>query len=123
MHAGFVALGPGGSQRLAAGADPFFDPRPLGIDPVAQGSVGFRLGWSGATFAYDALFNARRLVVPVVVGGKTDPHVFQQAATVTWDSPCKCFKVGANAIFTEGQKSPSVRLVFDLSSLGGARTP
>ncbi len=123
LHGSLVALGPGGSQRLAAGADPLFDPRPLGVDPVAQGSAGFRVRWSAATLAYDLDFNARRLTTPVVAGGRTDPHVFQQTARLTWDSPCRCFRLGVVAALREGRALPDLGLTFDLSSLDGGRPP
>lgn len=123
LHGSLVALGPGGSQRLAAGADPLFDPRPLGVDPVAQGSAGFRVRWSAATLAYDLYFNARRLTTPVVAGGRTDPHVFQQTARLTWDSPCRCFRLGVVAALREGRALPDLGLTFDLSSLASGTPP
>ncbi|MBI5070308.1 MAG: LPS-assembly protein LptD [Deltaproteobacteria bacterium] len=119
VHASFLAFGPGGSQRLAAGEDPLFDPRPLGLDPVAQGSAGFRVRWSAATLAYDLDYTARKLAVPLVEGGTLDPHVFQHTARLGWDSPCRCFKLGVSARLREKDKLPTVGLTFDLGPVVG----
>jgi LPS-assembly protein len=120
IHASFAAIGPGGSQRLAAGDDPFLDPRPLGFEPVAQGSAGFRIRWSAATLSYDADFNARELPAPVVENGRRGPHVWQQTARLAWDSPCRCFRLGLLARLQEGDAWPSAYLTFDLSPRGAA---
>jgi hypothetical protein len=118
LHASFLAVGPGGSQRLAAGPEPLLDPRPLPADAVAQGTAGFRVRWSAATLAYDVQFTARTLSSPVVGGGKLGPHVFQQTARAAWDSPCRCFRVAVNAALPEGQSLPSFHLSFDFSGAG-----
>jgi len=118
VHASFLAFGPGGSQRLAAGEDPLFDPRPLGFDPVAQGSAGFRVRWSAATLAYDLDYSARTLALPLVEGGKLSPHLFQQTARLAWDSPCHCFKLGVLARLRERDRLPTVGLTFDLGPGG-----
>lgn len=123
LHFGFVALGPGGSQRLAAGVDPLFDPRPIGLDPVAQGSAGFRTRWSAAVLTYDLEFNARRWAQPLVVGGPTDPHVFQQTARLTWESPCRCFRLGVTAALRDGRTLPDLGLIFDLGQGADQRPP
>lgn len=120
VHASFAAVGPGGSQRLAAGADPLFDPRPLALEPAAQGAVGFRVRWSAATLAYDADFNARELSAPLVGGGRKGPHVWQQTARLAWDSPCRCFRLGLLARLQEGDALPSAALTVDLSPRGAA---
>jgi LPS-assembly protein len=115
VHATLLAVGQGGSQRLAAGPEPLLDPRPLPVDAVAQGSAGFRARWSAATLAYDIQFTTRMLAVPVVGGGKLGPHVFQQTARAAWDSPCRCFRVTVNAALPEGQSIPSFHLSLDFS--------
>jgi hypothetical protein len=117
VHATFQAWGPGGSQRMAAGLDPFFDPRPIGLDAAALGTVGFRVSWSAAVLGYDLQFTARTLPTPLVPDGKTGSHVVQQTARVAWDSPCRCFRVGLTAWLREGDRWPGAALVFDL---GGA---
>lgn len=121
IHTSFQAFGPGGSQGLAGGEDPFFDPRPVGVDPVAQGSAGFRVSWSAATFAYDLDYTARKLGMPLVEGGRLEPHVFQQTARFVWDSPCRCFKVALSARLRERDTVPAVGLTFDLGPLGVGR--
>ncbi len=118
VHAAFLAFGAGGSQRLAAGEDPLFDPRPLGLDPVAQGSAGFRVRWSAATLAYDLEYSARTLALPLVEGGKLAPHLYQQTARLAWDSPCRCFKLGISARVREKDRLPTVGLTFDLGPTG-----
>lgn len=118
VHASFAAIGPGGSQRLAAGTDAFFDPRPLWFEPAAQGAAGFRVRWSAATLSYDADFNARELPAPLVENGRRGPHVWQQTARVAWDSPCRCFRLGLLARLQEGDAVPSAYLTFDLSPRG-----
>jgi LPS-assembly protein len=120
-HASFLALGPGASQRLAAGADPFFDPRPLPFEPLAQGSAGFRARWSAATLAYDADFNARTLSAPPVANGRRGPHVWQQTAQLGWDSPCRCFRIGVLARLKDGDSRPSAYLTLSLNPAGEAR--
>jgi hypothetical protein len=115
VHASFQAYGPGGSQRLAAGADPFFDARPIGLDASAIATAGFRTSWSAATLAYDLQATARTLATPLVENGRTSPHVFQQTVRFTWDSPCRCFKLGVVVAFREGRNNvPDVGLTFDL---------
>jgi len=118
VHAGFLAYGAGGSRRLAAGADPLFDDRPLALEATAFGTAGVRVRWSAATFWYDLQFNARRLADPVVAGGRLAPHVYQQTAGAVWDSPCRCFKLGVVASLREGDATPSWHLTFDVAGAG-----
>jgi len=114
LHASFQAYGPGGSQRLAAGTDPFFDPRPIGLDASAIATAGFRASGSAATLAYDLQATARTLATPLVENGRKSAHVFQQTARFTWDSPCRCFKLGLVVALREGRSLPDVGLTFDL---------
>jgi len=120
VHAAFQAWGPGGSQRLAAGPEPFFDPRPIGLDAAALGTVGFRARWSAAQLGYDLQFTGRTLPTPLVPDGRTGPHVLQQTARLTWDSPCRCFRLGVVAWLREGDRWPGATLTFDVGA-GEAR--
>jgi LPS-assembly protein len=120
VHAGLFALGAGASPRLLAGLEPLFDLRPTAAAAIAQGSVGFSGRWSGATLNYDALFYARQ-PASLVCGNKTissSPHVFQHQATVTWDSPCRCWKAGVAAVLNECDEL-RFKFIIDLSSIGG----
>jgi len=116
VHAAFQAWGPGGSQRLAAGPEPFFDPRPIGLDAAALGTVGFKARWSAAQIGYDLQFTGRTLPTPLVPDGRTGPHVVQQTARLTWDSPCRCFRLGVIAWLREGDRFPGATLTFDVGS-------
>ncbi len=122
VHAGFIALGAGASPRVLAGLEPFFDPRPTGTGAIAQGSVGFTGRWSGANLTYDALFYAREPPTTTCASGKTisaSPHVFQHQATLTWDSPCRCWKAGVSAVLNECDDRPRWGIILDFSSIGG----
>jgi LPS-assembly protein len=121
LHAGLLAIGPGGSPRLLAGLEPLFDPRPVAIDALAQGNVGARARVSGATIAYDAAFSARTLAAPLCPGKTAAPHVYQHLASLVWDSPCHCWKAGVTASFFECDPNPRFGFVVDLSSLAERR--
>jgi LPS-assembly protein len=127
VHASLIAVGPTGSESLAAGLDPILDPRPAPIVPVAYGSVGLRARLGPATLTYDAGFNARELVDPAgnpaprCAGKSTAPHVYQHSGTLGWDSPCKCFKIALVASKTECDARPSVTFQFGLQELSGFR--
>jgi LPS-assembly protein len=117
VHASLFAVGAGGSPRLLAGLEPFFDPRAVAADAQATGSAGVGGRFSGATIAYDASFNARELAVANCPGKPKAPHVYQHAFSLTWDSPCKCWKAGITAVLYECNASPQFGFVVDLSSL------
>ncbi len=122
LHGTFIAVGPGGSPRLEAGLEPFFDPRAFAVDAVAQGGVGARVRVSGATLGYDAAFNARELTAPLCPGKSTGPHVYQHAASLVWDSPCRCWKAGVTASLFECDAHPRFGFIIDLSSLTERRS-
>jgi LPS-assembly protein len=116
VHASLFAVGNGGSPRLLAGLEPFFDPRAVAADALASGSAGLAGKLSGATVTYDADFNARELAASPC--GKTRaPHVYQHRASLVWDSPCKCWRAGVTAVLNECNASPKFVFVVDLSSL------
>jgi LPS-assembly protein len=117
LHAGVLAIGPGGSPRLLAGLEPLFDARAVAIDPLAQGNVGVRARISGATLTYDAAFNARPLPAPLCPGKTAEPHIYQHLASFVWDSPCHCWKAGITASLFECDPNPRFGFVVDLSSL------
>ena len=122
-----IAMGPTGSEALAAGLDPILDPRPAPVVPVAFGSMGVRARLGPATLTYDAAFNARELAdaagnpAPLCAGRSTAPHVYQHSATLGWDSPCKCFKIAVTAAKTECDAKPHVGIQFGLQELSGFR--
>jgi hypothetical protein len=117
VHANLFAVGNGGSPRLLAGLEPFFDPRPFAADAQATASAGVAGKISGATVSYDADFNARELANPNCTGKPKEPHVYQHRASLVWDSPCKCWKAGVTATLYECNASPQLGFVIDLSSL------
>ena len=120
VHASVAAVGWGASPRLVAGLEPFFDRRELSFPAMASGSVGTRARVSGATLAYDALFNARDMA-PRCAGKSATPHVYAHTATFVWDSPCKCWKAGFVLGIDECQARPSWSFIIDLSALGGGK--
>lgn len=117
VHGNFLALGPGGSPRMLAGLDAIFDPRPYDQAAIAQGQLGLAARWGAAILGYDAFFTARSLAAPYCPGKSTGPHVFQQIASVVWDSPCHCWKAGLNATLNECDDRPRVGFVIDMSSV------
>ena len=127
VHANLIALGPGGSPRFLAGLEPFFDPRPYAMTPLAQGQVGFNGRLGGAIIGYDAFFYARGMPATTCgIGGKTistSPHIFQHAASMVWDSPCHCWKAGFTVVLNECLDAPQFGLVIDLSALGAGAAP
>ncbi len=99
VRAGFLSVGPGGSGTLLAGIDPLFDLRPAASVVTASASAGARVVAGGATLGYDVLFPGRDEYVPACAGGGSRPvsawRPQQQAATVEWNSPCRCFRIAA----------------------------
>lgn len=122
LHASLVAIGTGGSPRLLAGLEPFFDLSPVALDVIGQGSIGARGHLSGASVGYDAYFNARELAQPYCAGHATAPHVYQHVASLVWDSPCKCWKAGVTFSKYECDPEPRFTFLIDLSSLAGGAT-
>lgn len=126
LHASFIALGAGGSPRVMAGLEPFFDPRPVAEAAVALGQVGVAGRLSGATFGYDAFFYGRDIAPTTCPNGKaisTAPHVYQHQATLVWDSPCRCWKAGVIAVLNECDERPRFSFLIDLSALGAGAVP
>jgi LPS-assembly protein len=119
VHGSFIALGEGGSPRIVAGLEPFFDPRAIPASAVATGTVGVTAHVSGATASYDAYFNARDLPAPNCPGKPTGPHIFQHGASFVWDSPCHCWKIGVSATLNECDATPRFAFLIDLGGIGG----
>jgi LPS-assembly protein len=119
LHGTLTAMGPTGSESLAAGLDPFLDPRPAAVTPVAVGTAGLRARLGGATAGYDASFNAR--TQPVCTGTPEAPRVYQHAATVGWDSPCKCFQIAVRAVWNACDGTTTYGFQFSLSQFATAR--
>ena len=125
LRASIASMGPSGSERVAAGLEPIFDPRPAAVRPVAFGSVGATLRWSGASVSYDAAFNARDLVndagqpAPLCAGKTAAPHVYQHSASLGWTSPCKCFTVAVVAVQNECFATPVYGFSFGIQQAGG----
>ncbi len=124
LHAGVLALGPGASGPLRAGAEPLFDPRPLPFEALAQANAGARarlLGGLDAT--YEALFNPRTVYTRRCDGqvGPVPPHLQQQTFGLAWDSPCRCFKMAVGLAFRDCEDKPQFFARFDLSQLAAGR--
>jgi LPS-assembly protein len=118
VHGGLLTVGTGGSPAFLAGLEPYFDPRPVAVDPVGIGSVGIGGKISGAVVAYDALFYARPQ--PNCSGQMAGPRVYDHRASLVWDSPCHCWKAGVT--FERSECLPAhVGLTIDLSSFGAHR--
>jgi LPS-assembly protein len=103
VRAGLFSVGPGGSGRLVAGLDPLFDVRTAPLDAAATATLALRanLG-AGARVGYDALLPGR----PTYVASCPDPsserrvgalQVQQHSASLSWDSPCRCFRITMSA--------------------------
>jgi len=126
FHAGFLAVGPGGSGLLVAGLDPIFDLRAASIEAAAQGTVGVRLAAGGATLGYDARVPGRATFVDTCTGGPGSERrveawqVQEHRVSLAWDSPCRCFRIAASLKVNDcGEVSPGFSI--DLSRLGEGR--
>jgi LPS-assembly protein len=125
LRAGFLSVGPGGSGLLVAGIDPLFDLRP-GADRQGWATLGTSLVAGGARLDYDAQLYGRVQDVPTCSAGGGTRRVegwqaSQHAASVSWDSPCRCFRVAARASVNDCGKLSSLGVVLDLSGLGASR--
>jgi LPS-assembly protein len=125
VHASALRIGAGGSPFLQAGVDDLFDPRPSSFPLTAQGSAGLRLPLGPALVTYDLLVPTREVAVPVCNGAGTRQigalHVQQHAATLTWDSPCRCFKASVLVRRTDcGDTSFSASFVLNPGGSFGA---
>ncbi len=120
-HASLTSFGPGGSPRVLAGLEPFFDLRALPVEPVAGGTVGITARLGGASLNYDALFNPRSQAPQNCAGSSkkidSSPHVYQHQGSLVWDSPCRCWKAAVTAILNECDATPRFVFLVDLSSL------
>jgi LPS-assembly protein len=126
LRAGFLALGPGGSGAFLAGLDALFDLRPTAGDVAAFATAGTRVVAGPATLGYDAIFPGRATFVPSCTGAPgTERRVGawqaqQHAASLAWDSPCRCFRLAA-AVRVNDCGDLSYAASIDLSGLGGSR--
>jgi len=123
VRAGFLAVGAGGSGGLVAGLDPLFDVRPASkLDAAAAATAGVRLTLGTARVGYDALLPGRAAFVPSCGDPTSERRVSalqvqQHAASLAWESPCRCFRVTMIARLNDcGGVSYSASI--DLSRLG-----
>jgi len=126
VHLGLLALGSGASGATRAGLEPLFDPRPMPIEATAQGNVGGHVRvLGGLDLSYEALFNARTLYGGLDAQGQIvaiKPHLQQQSFGVAWDSPCKCFKVGAGVRFLENfSQGPFISWILEIGNFSTSR--
>jgi LPS-assembly protein len=123
VRAAYFSVGPGGSGRLVAGLDPLFDDRPAPLEAAASATLAARAAVGGGVkLGYEALFPGRASYVPTCEGSGERRvnalQVQQHAATVLWDSPCRCFRLTAVVRVTDcGDVSYSATV--DLGRLGG----
>jgi LPS-assembly protein len=120
VTAGLIAVGEGGSPRMLAGLEPFFDSRPVASDAQASGTFGATGKLSGAIIGYGAFFYARQLPAAPCAGKSTAPHFYQHSVSFTWDSPCKCWKAGIAVMMNECLPA-QFSFLLDLSSLSERR--
>lgn len=123
LRAGLLAVGSGGSGRLAGGADDLFDPRPAATSALAAGSLAAAIRLGPATLGYEVLLPARTAVVPACIGPGTRVanswEVQQQTGSIEWDSPCKCFRARL-AVRMNACGDVGASLGLDLGKAGGA---
>lgn len=119
VRASIFSIAPGGSGSLQAGADALFDLKPIPSDAISQGTLGGRVAWRGATLAYDALFPGRMVSDNGCSGRRLEGWQIQQhSATLTWDSPCRCFRAVVNLRLNACNQLTSFGATIDLSQLG-----
>ena len=121
LHASLVSFGTHAPGVELSGIDTLFDPRAVTIGPISQARAGARLALGAGTLGYDVTFPARDGVTTVICGDSTrvlgafTPQ--QHVATLTWESPCKCFgallKVSVDACGSVGYHAQ-----LDLAHLG-----
>lgn len=119
VRATLFSIAPGGSGSLQAGVDALFDLKPIPSDAISQGTLGGRVAWSGATLAYDALFPGRMVSDNGCNGRRLEGWQIQQhSATLTWDSPCRCFRAVVNLQLNACNQLSRFGATIDLSQLG-----
>lgn len=126
VHLGLLALASGASGAARAGLEPLFDPSPAPLEAVGQGNAGGHVRvLGGLDLTYEAIFNARTLYGGVDAQGRVvpiEPHLQQQVFGVAWDSPCKCFKVGAGVRFLEGfSQGPFFSWILEIGNFSTSR--
>jgi LPS-assembly protein len=138
----YNAVGPGGSSRLLAGIEPLFDPRRGDFAPVGLAWAGFSVRpVKGLDVWYESIIETRYrkslspiecenrrtpIDEPNPAGGPNfatlcKPRPIQQSVGLTWDSPCKCWRMAVSVHFREGQAYPDVFHTFELAGLGDAK--
>jgi LPS-assembly protein len=129
LHAGFLSVGPGGSGSLLAGIDPIFDTR-AGVQASAVATAGFQATLGGARLGYEALLYGRDAFVPACTGAgerRVDAlGVQQHAASLGWESSCRCFRVVAVVRVNDCADSvtdASYRISLDLAGLASGLVP
>jgi LPS-assembly protein len=96
LHAEISSIGAGGSPSAQGGLDALFDLRPTPLARSAAVAAGFRLPIGPATLVYDLYFPPRDVAAPLCDGEGTRTvraySVQQQAGSLVWNSPCRCFR-------------------------------
>ncbi|HUL57943.1 MAG TPA: LPS-assembly protein LptD [Anaeromyxobacteraceae bacterium] len=123
VRGALLAIGEGASPDLLSGPDALFEVRPAPFAAVGQWTAGATAVLGAATLGYDALVTAR----PTILGAcnasgqlreVSSGHLQQQHATLSWNSPCRCFRAAVTVGYNDcGTFSYS--FVLDLSRLGG----
>jgi LPS-assembly protein len=130
LRLGFLSVGPGGSGALLTGLDPLFDVRAAGLDPGASATAGVKAALGPVRVSYDVLFPGRPTFVAACntgANGETSERrvsawqAQQHVASVAWESPCRCFRVVANASINDCGAF-SYRFSLDLSRAMAAGT-
>jgi LPS-assembly protein len=130
VRAGFFSVGPGGSGNLVAGIEPLFDLRPSALDVAAAATVGVSGALGPAQLGYDALLPGRATFVPSCAGSAREERrvgafdVQQHAASLSWRSSCRCFRIVAIARVTDcarGLGDVSYSASIDFAGLADAR--
>jgi LPS-assembly protein len=128
VTAGFLSVAPGGSGRLVAGLDPLFDTRAVSVGASGQATFGVRANLGGgARIGYDALLPGRAQFVASCQGDHTGTRrveplqVQQHTGLLTWDSPCRCFRLIVTAR-VDDCGGHTEQVTVELARFGGSIT-
>jgi hypothetical protein len=121
----FLALGASSSAALKAGLGPLFDSRPIPFQPMAEAGGSLKAHvFGGLDVQWDSLFSVRSIVTypsgassQGVTPAVSLPGFQQNTFTVSWTSPCDCWRALVKVTVSQGFYSVSAGL--DLSQLGG----
>lgn len=128
VTAGFLSVAPGGSGRLVAGLDPLFDTRAISVGASGQATFGVRANLGGgARVGYDALLPGREQRVASCQGDHSGTRpvqplqIQQHTGSLTWDSPCRCFRLIVTAR-VDDCGGHTEQLTVELARFGGSIT-